>query len=202
MNVFELYRTRGPRLAALLLAVSMLGAPAHAAEAMPSVGGVSFPPTVAVDGTTLVENGAGLRVFFLVVRGYASALYVAHAAHDASAILAEPGPKEIRTVFLHAASAEQLRNELGRIHDAYCARAACDAVEQRDYAALVAHETPVRAGDRETFLVSDQGVSVTRNGAEAVAIPDPKFGAALLDSMLGPSAPTARYRNGLLGLAG
>ncbi len=177
-------------------------APAPAAAAMRGVGGFASPPTVAVDGTTLVENGAGLRVFFLVVRGYASALYVSHVAHDASAILAEPGPKEIRTVFLHAASAEQLRNELGRIHDAYCARDARDAVEQRDYAALVAHETPVRAGDSETFLVSDQGVSVTRNGAEAVAIPDPKFGAALLLSMLGPSAPTSRYRNGLLGLAG
>ena len=174
----------------------------RAAGAMPSLGGVAFPPSVAVDGATLVENGAGLRVFFLVVRGYVSALYVAHAAHDVSAILAEPGPKEIRTVFLHPASAEQLHGELDRIHDAYCARASCDAAEERDYAALVAHETPVRAGDSETFLVSDQGVTISRNGTEAVEIPDPKFGAALLGSMLGPSAPTARYRNGLLGLAG
>ena len=186
----------------LSLAGLLLGGSSSTAGAASTIGGVAFPPSVAVDGTTLVENGAGLRVFFLVVQGYVSALYVAHVAHDASEILAQPGPKEIRTVFLHAASAGQLRGELDRIHDAYCARTTCDATEEGHYAALVAHETPVHAGDSETFIVSDRGVTVRRNGTETVAIPDPQFGAALLGSMLGPSAPTARYRKGLLGLAG
>ncbi len=197
-------RRRARALLALPLSLAglLLGTLPCTAGAATSVAGVAFPASVAVDGTKLVENGAGLRVFFLVVQGYVSALYVDHIAHDASKILAEPGPKEIRTVFLHAASAEQLRDELGRIHDRYCAHTACGADEEHNYEELVAHETPVQAGDHETILVSDRGVTVSRNGTEAVAIADPRFGAALLRSMLGPSAPTARYRNGLLGLAG
>ncbi len=187
--------------AAPLITAAILGGAAPAALAAASAGGVTFPPSVDEAGRTLVENGAGLRVFFLVVDGYASALYLPRPAHDLSDVLAEPGPKEIRTVFLHAASAEQLRHELARIHDTYCAHAACPASDERAYATLLSHQAPVRAGEGEQMLLTAGGVTVSRDGAPPFTIADPHFGDALLASMLGPSAPTARYRRGLLGLA-
>ena len=169
--------------------------------AVAPVGGIAFPPSVAVDGRTLVLNGAGLRVFFLMVDGYASALYLPAPAHDLDAVLAEPGPKAVRTVFLHAASASQLRDELGRIHDGYCRRVSCDAADENAYRTLRDHETPVRPGDSETLLVAADGVTVSRNGTVIVRLADAHFGNALLGSMLGPSAPTSGYRSGMLGLA-
>ena len=195
-----LVRCTALTVAAALAAVPLAAAPAVAAAAV-TVGGASFPPSVEAAGHTLVLNGAGLRVFFLVVDGYATGLYVPSPAHDAGAVIAEPGPKEIRTVFLHAASADQLRSELGRIHDAYCAHTTCPVADEAAYHALSAHETPVRAGETEAFLLTDDGVSVSRDGAPVLTIADPHFGTALLASMLGASSPTPHYRRALLGLA-
>jgi hypothetical protein len=179
-----------------LLAVTLLaGSPA--ARAAPAL-----PPSVTVDGQVLLLNGSGLRVFFLVVDGYRSGLYLRSPAHDAASVLAEGAPMEIRTVFLHAADASDLRGELNRIHDAYCARNLCSDADAAAYRTLLAHEEPVRAGDTEVIVIDGRGVLISRDGGPPLVIADAHFGTALVGSMLGPSAPTAGFRRGLLGVRG
>lgn len=191
------------RLVRASLALTLLaGAAALAPGPVRAEPAPPLPSNVTVDGQALVLNGAGVRVFFMMVNGYRTGLYLRAPAHDATSILAEPRPIEIRTVFLHGATTADLRGELNRIHDSYCARNPCPAADQAAYQDLLAHEAPVRAGDTETLVIDQQGIAVSRDGATAHLIDDPHFGVALLASMIGPSAPTAGFRRGLLGLRG
>ncbi len=179
----------------LLLLVS-----ARADAASRVIDGATFPDTIQADGATLALNGAAARVFFMMVDGYASSLYVRQPAHDLGTIEGEPNPKLIRTVFLHNASAAQLRTELTRIHRRYCASNACAAADDSSYQTMLDHIQAVTAGESETLLVTDRGVVVTLGAGAALQIDNPHFGVALLGSMLGESAPTERLRRGLLGL--
>lgn len=175
---------------------------AAAVPAGMTVGGVAFPATYPVDGRTLVLNGAGVRVFFHIVDGYATALYLPSPVHTAQGVIDAPNPKVIFTHFLHDASLARIEAEYQRIHARYCAAYACTPQADAGYRTFVAHLGPVTAGETQVLLITDQGVDVTRNGQKIVTIPDPAFGTDLVRSLVGVAAPTEGYRHALIGDGG
>ena len=194
-----------PHAAVALLLGAATSVPARAdvtvgARAAVTVDTATFPTHFQADGQTLTLNGVGTRVVFLVVRAYATGLYLVRPAHTLDAVLASPGPKAILTDFLHDASAAQMRGESDTLHRRYCAVQACPAADQAAYDAFVASFRPVHAGETQLIVVTDAGVDISRDGASVAHIPNRLFGQNLLRSLLGPSAPTRRYRNGLLGV--
>ncbi|GAJ28217.1 chalcone isomerase family protein [Acidomonas methanolica] len=194
----------GARRAFLFLTVSLscgvLAAPLARADEGRKVAGVVFPETLPVGGTVLKLNGVGVRVFFHLVNGYATGLYVVTPAHDAEAVMNEPNPKVIYTQFLHDASEHRIREEYDAIHARYCKVNACGEKNEAAYATFMAHQTAAEGGTSQTILITDQGVSVQRGGKEIVHIDNPDFGKALVASLVGPAAPTESYRNGILGV--
>ena len=188
-----------------LLAAALLGAALGAspqAHAVVKVDEAVFPDTLAAGGRTLALNGVGVRVFFHIVDAYATGLYLGQPAHTADAVIAGPNPKAVLTTFLHAATLGQVRDESEAIHRRFCAQTACSAADQASYAIFMAHLAPTHAGETQLIVVTDAGVAITRDNQPVVTIPDPSFGQNLIRSLLGPAAPTARYRRGLLGGAG
>ncbi len=188
------------RVLAFAAAATLSAAP-NAARAL-TAGGVTFPDTYAVAGETLHLNGAGVRVFFGLVDGYASALYVRSPARSAEAIAAEPGPKILVTEYLHAAGVGQLRREFANVHDHYCARIACTQANEATYARMVASLAPVAKGETSTYIVTDAGLQVLRDGKPLMTLDDPTYGAAFLQAAIGPTSPTPGYRAGVLGTTG
>ena len=189
------------RVLATALALAAIGA-APAARADVKVDGAVFPDTLATGGHTLVRNGVGVRVFFHIVDGYVTALYLGQPAHTAADVMAGPNPKAVVTTFLHAASLGQVRDETETIHRRFCAHNTCSAADQASYAIFLAHLAPAHAGETELVVVTDAGVEVHRDGREIVTIPDAAFGQNMIRSLLGDAAPTGRYRRGLLGVTG
>lgn len=183
----------------MLAATVMLAVPL-AAHATVKAGDAVFPDTFPAEGQTLRINGAGVRVFFHIVDGYATALYVAQPAHTPEAVIDGPNPKVIYTEFLHSASLSQIRSEYNDIHESYCAHETCNPTDEASYKEFVAHLQPAASGQTQTILITDRGVTVSRNNQPVVTIDNPSFGKDLVRSLVGPASPTAAYRNGLLGV--
>jgi hypothetical protein len=95
---------------ATLLAAAPLAAWSQAAPASVDLAGVKYPPTVALAGSTLQLNGAGIRYRF-VVKVYTAGLYMQGKATTAEQALAAPGAKRIQVHMLRDIDA----NELGRL---------------------------------------------------------------------------------------
>lgn len=178
--------------------ISMLATATSAAQAV-TVGGATFPDSVTVAGDTLKLNGAGVRVFFAIVNGYASALYVRSPSKLAADVLAEPNPKMLVTRFLHAASVAQLRREFANVHDHYCARNACTRVGEDDYHRMIATLGPVTKDETATYIITDAGFQVLRDDKPVITINDPGYGRVFLEAIVGATSPTPGYRRGLLG---
>ena len=179
-------------------AVSMLVAGAPAGRAV-TIGGTTFPDSVTLAGQTLRLNGAGVRVFFAIVNGYASALYVRSPTRSSADLLAEANPKILMTRFLHAASVDQLRREFANVHDRYCARNACTPAGEDDYRRMVANLSPVTKNETATYVMTDTGFEVMRDDKPVLTISDPGYGRVFLAAIVGATSPTPGYRNGLLG---
>ena len=145
-------RVHAPILA-LGLAISGLIATPLAARAV-TAGGVAFPDTFPVAGDTLHLNGAGVRVFFAIVDGYVSALYVKSPSHSANDILDGPNPKVLYTEYLHDAGVGQLKREFANVHDHYCAKNVCPAANEASYHQTVAALTPVTKGETSTYIIT------------------------------------------------
>lgn len=87
-----------PGVAALGVSLALgLGQVAHAQNA--ALAGVNYPASLKVEGTTLVLNGSGIS-YRAVAKVYTLGLYVAKKVDKADAILAAPGPKQLRFVML------------------------------------------------------------------------------------------------------
>ena len=89
------------------LALLLAALPASALE----IAGVKVPDSIAVDGKTLVLNGAGLRTkSFLKVKVYVGALYLPQRSTDAAAVVALDAPKVIRMTLLRDVDRAIIRN--------------------------------------------------------------------------------------------
>ena len=187
-----------PRAITFAIAFALAPLAARAVTA----GGATFPDTYPAVGETLRVNGAGVRVFFGIVNGYASALYVRSPGHAADAVIGQPGPKVLFTEYLHAAGVGQLRQEFANVHDHYCAKVACLPANEVSYHQMVASLGPVTKGETSTYIITDAGVQVLRDNKPFMTIANPTYGPAFLAAAIGATSPTPGYRAGVLGLQG
>ncbi len=186
-------------MARLALALAALLAATPLAAHAVTVAGIPFPDTLAAAGGTLHLNGAGVRVFFGFVNGYASALYVTTPSHAADTVLGEPNPKILRTEFLHAAGVGQLKREFANVHGHFCAANPCPPANEAAYHQMVDALTPVTKGETATYIVTDTGLQVLSNDKPVMTIANPTYARNFLAAIIGSTSPTPGYRAGLLG---
>ncbi|GBQ97512.1 hypothetical protein AA23498_2911 [Acetobacter nitrogenifigens DSM 23921 = NBRC 105050] len=188
-------------LRAMLAGVCLAGAIMASTPARADVkaGGVTFPDTFNVYGKTLHLNGVGVRVFYHLVDGYATALYLPEVARTTEAIESAPNPKVIYSVFLHGASAERMRSEYDTIHTAFCAKETCHPEQEESYKKFLGYLTAADSHATQTIVIDDTGVLLLRNNVRIGNVNDPLFGQALIKSLVGPASPTESYRNAIIG---
>ncbi|WP_218241440.1 chalcone isomerase family protein [Comamonas fluminis] len=189
---------------ALLLTAALATFATHAqdrpAEAT-QVQGVSYAPTLQLQGKALQLNGAGTR-YKAVFKVYTAGLYLEKPAHSLQDIAALPGPKRISVTMLRDIDSA----ELGKLF----ARGMEDNMERAAFSRLV--PGVMRMSDiftqhkklltGETFTVDwipGQGTVVTVKGQpQGEAFKEPEFFNALLGIWLGPKPADQQLRKALL----
>ncbi len=166
------------------------------------VGGVRYPGTQTVAGTSLVLNGAGVRYRF-VVQVYTAGLYLSSRASTPQALTANPGPKRLHVVMLRDIDA----NQLGRLFT----RGMQDNVPRAGFSKFIPGTLRMseifsarkRLKKGESFSVDyvpGVGTTVLVNGKpEAEPITEPEFFNALMSIWLGDSPADSALKGALLG---
>lgn len=189
---------------ALLLTAALASFATHAqdrpAEAT-QVQGVSYAPTLQLQGKALQLNGAGTR-YKAVFKVYTAGLYLEKPAHSLQDIAALPGPKRVSVTMLRDIDSA----ELGKLF----ARGMEDNMERAAFSRLV--PGVMRMSDiftqhkklltGETFTVDwipGQGTVVTVKGQpQGEAFKEPEFFNALLGIWLGPKPADQQLKKALL----
>lgn len=189
---------------ALLLTAALATFATHAqdrtAEAT-QVQGVSYTPTLQLQGKALQLNGAGTR-YKAVFKVYTAGLYLEKPAHSLQDIAALPGPKRVSVTMLRDIDSA----ELGKLF----ARGMEDNMERAAFSRLV--PGVMRMSDiftqhkklltGETFTVDwipGQGTVVTVKGQpQGEAFKEPEFFNALLGIWLGPKPADQQLKKALL----
>lgn len=183
-------------LAALALALS----PARAQTV--DIGGVKYPPTAQVGGSTLQLNGAGMRYKF-VVKVYTAGLYVPQKSGTAEGVLAQTGPRRMHVVMMRDIDA----NELGKLFT----RGMQDNAPKEEFSKFIpgtikladifSQQKKLKAGDSfDVDYIPGQGTFVLVNGkAVAEPIKEPEFYNALLRIWLGHNPADSALKEALLG---
>lgn len=158
--------------------------------ATPAAAEAEFPAGMTAGGRALVLNGTGSRRY-LSVEIYRAALYLAARGSDPGAILDSPQPKLLLLRYRRDVPLDAVE----RAWDAAFADACrCPAPEP-----LRAWLRPIGAGDAERYLILADGAELAANDAPSVRIPGALAARTLLATFIGPAAPTAALRRGLLG---
>lgn len=183
-----------PALLALLLGLTL---PASALE----VGGINFPPSTDVQGSTLQLNGAGVR-YKAVFKVYAAGLYTPRKVGSLEEILKAPGPKRMSITMLREIDAA----ELGKLFS----RGMEDNMDRAAFAQLIpgilrmsqifSDHKKLQAGDNFTLdWVPNQGLMISVKGKpQGAPFKEPEFFAALMGIWLGKSPADWQLKNALL----
>ena len=142
----------GPLLACMSIVVGLLASGAAVAR---TPNGVSFPPSMTVNGTTLTLNGTGTRTVSYFVDAYASALYLRSPAHTLRAVLAERDPKVLVTRYLRDATVPQTIAEYKSLHDKFCSANPCSPPSAASFQRVLDAVTPNSVGDSSTDVVDN-----------------------------------------------
>jgi Chalcone isomerase-like len=184
---------------ALLLATALGAVPARAAM----VDGVNFPDHIAIDGHTLVLNGAGVRaVSILQIRAYAVGLYLEQPSHDMSTVMDGPGTKVLLIEYLHDGSKERVESSFRDGEKRACGDGECPAADAADFDRLTQAFPAVKVGDTSAYIITPQGMHVTVNNQPIITIDNQDVGHRVLDSFVGAHPPAESLRAQLLGLQG
>ena len=176
--------------------------PTRQAAQTAEVAGVKYDNSIALGGSTLQLNGAGVR-YRLIVKVYTAGLYLAPKATTPEAVLANTGPRRMHIVMLRDIDA----NELGKLF--------IKGIEQnttRDEFAkaipgtirlgeLFAEKKNLKAG--ESFSIDwlpGAGTVILVNGkASGEPIKEPEFFNSLMKIWLGTSPADRLLKDALLG---
>jgi hypothetical protein len=172
------------------------------AQSTVDLAGVKYPPTVALAGSNLVLNGAGIRYKF-VIKVYTAGLYLGAKAATTEAVLAEPGPKRMHVVMLRDIDA----NELGKLFT----RGMQDNAPREEFSKFIpgtlrmadifSAKRKLLAGDSFSVdWVPGTGTTVLVNGKpQGEPVKEPEFFTALLRIWLGPNPADRLLKDALLG---
>ena len=176
------------------------------ASAQPAAGvelaGVRVEPTVAVQGTALRLNGAGIR-YKAVFKVYAAGLYLPEPASSAAEIAAMQGPKRLTITMLRDIDSDELGRLFYRGVENNMDRAAFSRLVPglaRMGQIFAAHKK-LQAGDN--FYVDwlpGTGMVITVKGQpQGEPFKEPEFFDALLGVWLGPNPADWLLKDALLG---
>ncbi len=163
------------------------------------VAGINVPDRIALDGSPLVLNGAGIRTK-LFVKVYVGALYLPAPQGDASAVLAHPGAGAVHMRFLHSkVSRDKI---VGAWNDGFAANLT-DAARAPLASRLARFNelfTDMKKGDvvRIEFLPG-KGTRVHLNDGLRGTIEGGDFFSALLRVWLGEKPADADLKRAMLG---
>lgn len=164
--------------------------------------GVKIPAHQTTAGTPLVLNGAGVRVkvFFKV---YVAALYTPQKAQDATALLAQKGPRRMVITLLRDVSAQAftdaIREGLTQNHTE-AQLAVFKPQTEALFTALMAHGEAKKGDVVLMDFEPGVGTHVTVNGqSKGPVLPGDDFFTALLRIWLGDKPVDVGLKKGLLG---
>ncbi len=167
-------------LAAALLLAAL---PASALD----VAGVKVPETFALDGKTLVLNGAGLRTkTFLKVKVYVAALYVTERSKDPAAIVALDAPKAVRLTLMRDVDRASF---VGSLRDGFAANSPTQAQALAPKLKQLEDAMPADVKEGQVITVAyvpGTGTTVTVEGGPSSTIAGKDFADALFRVWLGP----------------
>jgi hypothetical protein len=192
-----------PALCRRLALMACLGlATATAAAAPVDVAGVKLEDRLALAGSPLQLNGAGVR-YKAVFKVYTAGLYLGQKASTAEEVLAAPGPKRVAITMLRDIDA----NELGKLFT--------KGVEENSprsemvnlipgllrMGQMFADQKQLKAGDTFTIdWLPGTGTLITVRGVpQPEPVKEPAFYNALLRIWLGPSPADWKLKDALLG---
>jgi len=177
------------------LALAAAAGPAWAAEC----DGVRLPDTAQAGSAALVLNGMGIRkATFLKVHAYVAGLYLPARSGNADAIIRADQPWRLVLQFQRDVGAADMRNGFQEGFEK--AAGAKHPELQPRIDTLKAALTEFKKGQQLWFThAPGSGVQLTVNGQARPPIPGADFAAALLGASIGPGAPNAELKTGLLG---
>ena len=186
------------RIASLALALAAFGAGAQPAE----LEGVKLEPSAQVGTAALQLNGAGVRTraFFKV---YVAGLYVPQKAGDASALLAQKGPRRVAITMLRSVDSESFAGSLNdglRNNHTEAQLAGWKGQIDALNANLKAVGETKKGDVIHIEFVPEAGTRVTVNGQpRGSAIPGEDFFTGMLRIWIGEKPADSSLKKGLLG---
>ena len=183
-------------LAATALVLATTGVQAQAIE----LEGVKFEPTAQVGGAALQLNGAGLRTR-AIFKVYVAGLYVPQKSADASALLAQKGPRRISITMLRSVDADSFSGALndGLRANHTDAQVAGFKAQLDTLNANLKAVGEAKKGDVIHFeYLPDAGTRVTVNGqARGNPIPGEDFFTAVLRIWIGDKPVDGDLKKGM-----
>ena len=183
-------------LAALVVTVAAMSAHAQMVE----IEGVKLEPTAQVGGTALQLNGAGLRTR-AIFKVYVAGLYVSQKSADASALLAQKGPRRISITMLRNVDADSFSGALNDGLRANHTEAQVAALKSQidTLNANLKAVGEAKKGDVIHFeYLPESGTRVTVNGqARGAAIPGEEFFTAVMRVWIGDKPVDGDLKRGL-----
>ncbi len=179
---------------AALLAVSLVSA----AE----VEGHNFPERMQLDGTELVLNGAGVRIYS-AFRVYVAALYLPTRKGDGEAILRENQPSRISLHFLRELTPEQITTSINdALRDALTAEQRAPLERRLKEFGAILETLPVLKRGAQIVIdyVPKTGTTIRLNGETMGSIPGADFNQALLRTWIGERPRDTRLKAAMLGV--
>jgi hypothetical protein len=164
-----------------------------------TVSGVDVPERASVKGTTLVLNGAGMRVkFFFDI--YVCGLYLPKAAHDTKSVLAQTGPRRVLMHFVYKkVGRDKLVDAWNEGFADNSSKAELAGLRKRIDAFNDLFETVSRGDIVLLDYEPDIGTRVSINGKDKGTIAGKDFNDALLRIWLGKEPVTNSLKREMLG---
>lgn len=164
--------------------------------------GVQMPDQLSVDiaGTKkeLKLNGIALRTkTFLNVKVYVGGLYLESPVSDTQQILNSNQIKRVETEFMREVDAGKIRDTWKENFETNCGKS-CDLHKER-FNKFLSILTDVKKGDRMTYQFSPNQIDVFIRNEKKGSFDNDEFGKILLSSWIGEHAPSAEFRQALLG---
>jgi long-chain acyl-CoA synthetase len=164
------------------------------------VAGVKIDDRVAVAGSDLVLNGAGLRTK-VFVKVYVGALYAGQKTNNAAALLDSSAPRRMSMRLMRDVDSDALYGALADGLKANNSEAELAALKAQvdQFAAIMKKIGNAKTGDTVAIDFTADGVGVSFNGESRGRVAGAPFGKALLKVWLGESPVDASLKKSLLG---
>jgi hypothetical protein len=167
--------------------------------AQQTIGGVSVPAKVSVDGTNLVFNGGGIRVKY-TFNLYVGALYIKRPSMDANKIINDDLTMAIH---LNIISDKVTRDKfLETVNEGFKTASHGKATEAQKNTLKGFFSDAFKKGDKIRLeYVTGAGLKVYKNNVYKGVVPGLEFKKALFSIWLGTKPADAALKNKMLGKA-